>query len=120
MSSEAEGAETEHVCANCGIAEVDEIKLEECGCAGCNLVNKCSEEHREQHDEGARKGTTNYSDNPMAAMKGNARSASCRCRLIKKNLRFIHAAVLIFVMAVDMLITQEMGTIVAHFVESRR
>src|SRR5210317_2252068 len=59
MSSEAEGAETEHVCANCGIAEVDEIKLEECGCGGCDLVKYCSDkcrgEHREQHDEECKK-----------------------------------------------------------------
>ena len=48
----AEG-EDENVCANCGIAGVDEIKLEECD--GCDLVkycsDKCREEHREQHSE---------------------------------------------------------------------
>jgi hypothetical protein len=46
-------AEADVCCANCGIAEVDDIKLEECG--GCDLVkycsDKCREEHREQHDE---------------------------------------------------------------------
>jgi hypothetical protein len=42
-------------CANCGIAEVDDIKLEEC--TDCDLVKycsdkcKCREEHREQHEE---------------------------------------------------------------------
>ncbi len=40
------------VCANCGIAAVDEIKLEDCG--GCDLVkycgDKCKEGHREQHE----------------------------------------------------------------------
>jgi tetratricopeptide (TPR) repeat protein len=43
----------ENVCANCGIAGVDNIKLEECH--GCDLVKYCStncrEEHREQHSE---------------------------------------------------------------------
>jgi hypothetical protein len=46
-------AEADVCCANCGIAEVDEIKLEEC--TDCDLVkycsHKCREEHREQHDE---------------------------------------------------------------------
>ena len=35
------------VCASCGIAEVDEIKLKECG--GCDLVRYCSDECREEH-----------------------------------------------------------------------
>ncbi len=51
---EAETAADElMVCANCGIAQVDDIKLE--GCAGCQLVSycsdKCQEEHQEQHEE---------------------------------------------------------------------
>ncbi len=55
MSSTAEAeAEVEaDVCANCGAAEVDDIKLEECD--GCDLVKYCSDkcrgDHREQHDE---------------------------------------------------------------------
>ena len=40
-------------CANCGIAQVDDIKLEECD--GCQSVsycsNMCQENHREQHKE---------------------------------------------------------------------
>ncbi len=42
-----------NVCANCGVAEVDDIKLEDCD--GCDLVKYCSdnckENHREQHEE---------------------------------------------------------------------
>jgi tetratricopeptide (TPR) repeat protein len=42
------------VCANCGVAEVDEIKLEDCD-VGYAIVkycsDKCKEEHREQHGE---------------------------------------------------------------------
>ena len=59
MSVQEEEAETEdHVCANCGsIAEVDEIKLEDCD--GCDLVKYCSDkclgEHREQHEEECKK-----------------------------------------------------------------
>ncbi len=52
------GAEEDAVCcANCGVAEVDEVKLEECD--GCDLVKycsgKCKEEHREQHEEECKK-----------------------------------------------------------------
>ena len=40
-------------CANCGIAEIDDIKLKECD--GCDLVKYCGEwcrvVHREQHEE---------------------------------------------------------------------
>ena len=52
MSSEAE-AEADVCCANCGIAEIDDVKLEECD--DCDLVKycgeKCREEHREEHEE---------------------------------------------------------------------
>ena len=45
--------EADVCCANCGAAEIDEIKLEECN--GCDLVkycsNECREEHLEQHEE---------------------------------------------------------------------
>ncbi len=58
MSSEAAEENTDKgVCANCGIAEIDEIKLEECD--GCDLVKYCSDkcrgEHREQHSEECKK-----------------------------------------------------------------
>ena len=67
MSSGAVDAEKEAVvaekeaeimlCANCGIAQVDDIKLEEC--AGCQSVSycsdKCRENHREQHEEECKK-----------------------------------------------------------------
>lgn len=49
----AADAEADVCCANCGIAGVDDIKLEECN--DCDLVKycggKCREQHREQHDE---------------------------------------------------------------------
>ena len=52
MSNTAE-VEADICCANCGAAEVDDIKLEECD--GCDLVkycsDKCREEHREEHSE---------------------------------------------------------------------
>ena len=51
--AEAEAVEADVCCANCGIAEVDDIKLEDC--TDCDLVkyctDKCREDHREQHEE---------------------------------------------------------------------
>jgi hypothetical protein len=48
-----EAAEADVCCANCGIAGVDDVKLEDCD--GCDLVkycsDKCRENHREQHEE---------------------------------------------------------------------
>ena len=35
------------VCASCGIAEIDDVKLKECD--GCDLVKYCSDECREDH-----------------------------------------------------------------------
>ena len=58
MSSVAEAdADDICCCANCGIAEVDNIKLEDCD--RCDLVKYCSDEcqgeHREQHEEECKK-----------------------------------------------------------------
>ena len=60
MSSEAEEVEAaeKDVCANCGIAGVDNIKLKMCD-GGCDLVKYCStncrDDHREQHSEECKK-----------------------------------------------------------------
>ena len=53
VDAEVEVETDKTVCANCGVPEVDEIKLEECN--DCDLVrycgDKCREDHREQHEE---------------------------------------------------------------------
>jgi tetratricopeptide (TPR) repeat protein len=59
--------EAEVCCANCGVAEVDEIKLEDCD--GCDLVeycsDKCREEHREQHEEDCKKRNAELHDKKL-------------------------------------------------------
>ncbi len=61
MRSSEEADRRVCVCANCGIAEVDEIKLEECD--ECYLVkycgDNCKEAHREQHGEECKKWEAN-------------------------------------------------------------
>ncbi len=51
-------SDEDEVCACCGIAAVDDVKLEECN-GGCDLVkycsDKCCDNHREQHDEECKK-----------------------------------------------------------------
>jgi hypothetical protein len=63
--------------------------------------------------------TKKYLGNRMIPMKGSARSASCRCRLIQQKLRFIHAAVNSFAMAVVMPISRATEAIGVHSVESQ-
>jgi hypothetical protein len=49
MSSDAEEVIINHdaVCSSCGIAEVDDINLKDCG--ACDLVRYCSEECQHEH-----------------------------------------------------------------------
>ena len=53
MSAAEEGEMNMMLCASCGIAEVDDIKLKDCD--GCDLVKYCSDEcqedHRPNHEE---------------------------------------------------------------------
>jgi tetratricopeptide (TPR) repeat protein len=51
--SKAEEAEADVCCANCGIAGVDDIKLDECPeCHSARYCgNKCRVEHRDEHEE---------------------------------------------------------------------
>ena len=52
-ANKVESDTNEEVCASCGIAEVDDVKLKLCD-GGCDLVKYCSdgcqENHREQHN----------------------------------------------------------------------
>jgi tetratricopeptide (TPR) repeat protein len=55
-------------CANCGIAEVDDVKLMDCD-DGCDLVKYCSDgcqnSHREQHFEECKKTKAELRDNDL-------------------------------------------------------
>lgn len=104
MSSAAEGIEVKvAVCANCGIVEIDDIKLEEC--TDCDLVrycrDKCREEHREQHEEECNKRKKELHDKkllkqpdgnhlgecpicllPLSLLPGKSTSCSGCCKLV--------------------------------------
>src|SRR6056300_1160057 len=76
----------ENLCASCGIAQVDDIKLKECN-GGCNLVKYCSdacqELHRPEHAGVCRKRKGALHDKKLfkqpTSLGENVLSASCRC-----------------------------------------
>jgi hypothetical protein len=84
---------TDEVCASCGKAAVDEVKIKKCV---CNLVKYCSvdcqKNHRRSTKRRARREwpkfvTINYLRSQMVAAMENARFAVCLCRLMSRNER---------------------------------
>ena len=67
-------------CANCGITEVDEVKLEE-DCDRCNLVKYCSDkcrgEHREQHDEECKRRKAGLYDRKLFTQPESTHRGEC-------------------------------------------
>ena len=66
-------------CANCGIAEVDDIKLKLCD--GCDLVkycsDKCTENHREQHFEECKKRSAELHDKELFTQPDGSHLGEC-------------------------------------------
>jgi hypothetical protein len=66
-TSETEEADKNNICANCGVAEVDDIQLMDCD--GCYRVkycgDKCKEEHREHHEEECEKWAAELHDRKL-------------------------------------------------------
>ena len=83
--SKANAAEVEAdvVCGWCGIAEVDNIKLEDCD--GCDLV-KVIGMLGIVRDGQKNYMTENYLRSLISAITESARFAFCRCRLMQVNL----------------------------------
>ena len=71
--------ETDLCCANCGVAEVDDIKLEDCD--GCDLVKYCSdgcrEGHREQHGEECKRRLTELHDKELFSQPDGSHHGEC-------------------------------------------
>ena len=78
-AAEEGGAETDECCANCGAAEVDDIKLEECN--GCDLLrycgDKCREDHREQHEEECKKRKAELHDRKLMQQPDGTHLGEC-------------------------------------------
>ncbi|KAK1735454.1 hypothetical protein QTG54_014068 [Skeletonema marinoi] len=67
------------VCASCGIAEVDEVKLKEC--ADCDLVRYCSdacqESHKSQHEEACKKRAVELRDELLFKQPESRHDGDC-------------------------------------------
>jgi hypothetical protein len=80
MSSVAEAdADADACCANCGVAEVDDIKLKDCD--GCDLVKHCSDkckgEHREQHEEECKERKAELHDKQLFTQPDGSHRGEC-------------------------------------------
>ena len=79
MSIKAEEEANKDVCANCGITEIDEIKLQECN--DCDLVKycseKCREEHREQHHEDCKRRADELHDTRLFTQPDGSHRGEC-------------------------------------------
>ena len=92
-------AEADMCCASCGIAEVDDIRLNECN--DCDLVRYCSDRCQKVIDQNTRqyvkKGWLNYAmrfylGSLKAAIWATVRSAFYHFRLTQSNLSRNHVA----------------------------
>ena len=76
MSSAAD--ETDEVCASCGIAAVDNVKLKKCA---CNLVKYCSDacqdNHRDQHEEECKKRLAELRDDDLFEQPDESHLGEC-------------------------------------------
>ena len=79
MVSAEETAADENVCANCGIAGVDNVRLEEC--EGCDLVKycstKCREDHRDHHKEECKKRADKLHDKRLFTQPDGTHLGEC-------------------------------------------
>jgi tetratricopeptide (TPR) repeat protein len=79
MSGKEEVKEADICCANCGVAEVDDIKLEDCD--GCDLVKYCSdgcqEGHREKHEEECKKRAKKLHDDDLFTQPDGSHFGEC-------------------------------------------
>ncbi len=79
MSNVTEEEADKNVCANCGIAGVDNIRLEECD--KCDLVKYCSDkcrgEHREQHNEECKKRADELHDRRLFTQPDGTHLGEC-------------------------------------------
>ena len=80
MSTKNETVDADEVCASCGIAGVDDIKLKDCD-DDCGLVKYCSDgcqnNHSEQHKEECRKRRTELRDKDLFTMPEGSHLGEC-------------------------------------------
>jgi hypothetical protein len=80
MSSTDDTKSSDEVCASCGVAEVDNVKLKDCD-SGCDLVKYCSdgcqENHREHHEEECKKRVDEMHDKKLFTQPDISHHGEC-------------------------------------------
>ena len=80
QESEGEEVEEDEVCASCGVAAVDDVKLKTCD-GGCDLVKYCSdncqENHREQHEAACKKRKAELHDKELFEQPDSSYLGEC-------------------------------------------
>ena len=70
----------DEVCASCGIAAVDDVKLKSCD-GGCDLVkycgDECQENHREQHEAACEKRSAEMHDKKLFTQPDSSHHGEC-------------------------------------------
>ena len=83
-TTSVKGEGLDEVCACCGIAKVDDIKLNICD-GGCDFVKYCSDDcqgnHREQHDEECKKRKAELHDKQLFTQPDSNYLGECIVRL---------------------------------------
>ncbi len=79
LQKELDGVENE-VCASCGIAAVDDVKLKDCD-GGCDLVkycgDKCQTNHSEQHEQECKKRLAEMHDKDLFEQPDGSYMGEC-------------------------------------------
>ena len=91
---EQQQSDLDEVCACCGVAAVDDVKLKICD-DGCNLVKycsgKCHENHREQHEKECTERKTELHDKELFTQPHSSHIGECPicfcCQLRRVNQR---------------------------------
>ena len=77
---EQQQSDLDEVCACCGVAAVDDVKLKICD-GGCNLVKycsgKCQENHREQHEKECTERKTELHDKELFTQPHSSNIGEC-------------------------------------------
>jgi hypothetical protein len=84
LEQESEGeraSSSDEVCASCGIAAIDDVKLKDCD-DGCDLVKYCSdgcqENHREQHEQECKERKAELHNKQLFTQPGISHHGECQ------------------------------------------
>ena len=126
-STDTAAEETDGCCANCGMLEVDDVKLVLEECTDCHLVrycgNNCRENHREQHEEECKIRKALLHDRKLFTQPDETHFGECPlCFLpmpIDADKSTFYTCCSEVILAVFMPITRAMEAIIVHSVASR-